>query len=326
MQGSLPGGILHRHVYPIPNLLDIVTVEIQHECLVIGTFSRRMNLQLDNHGEISARIKGKKLRPVCGDRVVAEPILNEPEWLITAICPRDNELTRPDSRGRKEILAANLNCVVVMAAAEPKPDWFVVDRYLAAAEIMGAVGIVVFNKTDLQDSADKTQPVLDDYASVGYSVLQCSAKEGTNLDALSNVLTGKTAIIVGQSGVGKSSIINHLIASAEQRTGELSGGSREGKHTTVNSVMLDLPAGGSVIDSPGVRDYAPTIDDVQDVNRGFREIFELSQQCRFANCIHLREPNCAVKDAAESGEISARRYESYKRLMSTSKKIADKFG
>lgn len=326
MQGSLPSGILRPHGTSIQKSADIVTVEIQQECLVIGTFSRRMNLQLENHGEISARIKGKKLRPVCGDRVVAEPILNEPEWLITAICPRDNELTRPDSRGRKEILAANLNCVVVMAAAEPKPDWFVVDRYLAAAEIMGAEGMVVFNKADLQVSSARSQPTLDDYAAIGYSVLQCSAKEGTNLDALADALKGKTAIIVGQSGVGKSSVINHLIAAAQLRTGELSDSSGEGKHTTVNSVMLDLPDGGSVIDSPGVRDYAPTIDGVEEVNRGFREILELSQQCRFANCKHLREPNCAVKDAAESGEISARRYESYKRLMSTSQKLADKFG
>lgn len=305
MQGSPPGGILQQHVSSLANSPDLVTVEIQQECLVIGTFSRRMNLQLENHGEISAKIKGKKLRPVCGDRVIAEPILNEPEWLITSICPRDNELTRPDSRGRKEVLAANLNCVVVMAAAEPKPDWFVVDRYLAAAEIMGAEGVVVFNKTDLQDSSEKSQSTLDEYAAIGYSVLRCSAKEGANLDALANALKGKTAIIVGQSGVGKSSVINHLIAAADQRIGDLSDSSREGKHTTVNSVMLDLPDGGSVIDSPGVRDYAPTIDGVEDVNRGFREIHELSQQCRFANCRHLREPNCAVKDAADSGDISA---------------------
>lgn len=303
-----------------------MTVEIQQECLVVGAFSRRMNLQLDNHGEISARIKGKKLRPVCGDYVIAEPILNEPEWLIISICPRENELTRPDSRGRKEILAANLSCVVVMAAAEPKPDWFVVDRYLAAAEIMGAEGIVVFNKTDLQSSAEQAKPVLDEYAKVGYSVLMCSAKEGLNLDSLASALKEKTAIIVGQSGVGKSSVINHLISGADQRTGALSDSSGEGKHTTVNSVMLDLPNGGAVIDSPGVRDYAPTIDDARDVNHGFREIFELSQQCRFADCKHLREPNCAVKNAVECNDISERRYESYKRLMSSSKKLADKFG
>jgi ribosome biogenesis GTPase len=284
-----------------------------------------MNLELENHGEISARIKGKKLRPVCGDYVIAEPILNEPEWLITSICTRTNELTRPDSRGRKEVLAANLTCVVVMAAAEPKPDWYVVDRYLAAAEIMGAEGVVVFNKTDLRDSTEQAQIVLEEYARTGYPVLQCSAKNGSSMDKLPSLLQGKTTIIVGQSGVGKSSVINHLILEASQRTAELSDSTGEGKHTTVNSVLWNLPGGGAVIDSPGVRDYAPTIDNVRDVNHGFREIYELSQQCRFANCAHIREPNCAVKEAAENGEISARRYESYKRLMSTSQKLADRF-
>jgi len=285
-----------------------------------------MNLELENHGEISARIKGKKLRPVCGDYVIAEPIQNEPEWLITSICPRDNELTRPDSRGRKEVLAANLDCVVVMAAAEPKPDWFVVDRYLAAAEIMGAEGVVVFNKIDLDAPTEDAQPVLEEYAHAGYRVLQCSAETGANMEKLPDHLEGKTAIIVGQSGVGKSSVINYLILEADQRTGELSDSSGEGKHTTVNSVMWNLPNGGTVIDSPGVRDYAPVIDSAQDVDRGFREIFELGPQCRFANCKHLREPNCAVKEAVENGGISARRYESYKRLVSTSQKLANQFG
>jgi ribosome biogenesis GTPase len=326
VQGSLPGGILGRHGNAILKPTAIVTVEVQQECLVVGAYSRRMNLQLEGHAEISARIKGKKLRPVCGDHVIAEPILNEPEWLITSICPRRNELTRPDSRGRKEVLAANFDCVVVMAAAEPRPDWFIVDRYLAAAEILGTEAIVVYNKTDLPSSSKKSQAVLDDYAQVGYNVIYCSAAEDNNLDKISVALKDKIAIIVGQSGVGKSSVINRLITEADQRIGALSDSSGEGKHTTVSSVMLDLPDGGAVIDSPGVRDFAPTIDDIQDVNRGFREFFERSQNCRFANCKHLREPNCAAKDAVESGEVSERRYESYKRLMSTSQKFADKFG
>ena len=303
-----------------------MTVEIQQKCLVVGTFSRRMNLQLENHAEIPARIKGRKLKPVCGDYVTAEPILNEPEWLITSVEARRNELTRPDSRGRKEVLAANLDCIIVMAAVEPKPDWFIVDRYLAAAEIIDAEAIIVFNKIDLSSPSDTTGDVFAAYRRIGYLVYECSVKDGTNLDAVASVLPGKIAIVVGQSGVGKSSVINHLISDANQRIGELSGSTGEGKHTTVNSVMLDLPGGGAVIDSPGVRDYAPIIDSPVDVNRGFREIYELSQRCRFANCAHLREPDCAVKSAADNGEISQRRYESYKRLMSSSKKLAEKFG
>lgn len=303
-----------------------MTVEIQQQCLVVGAYSRRMTLQLENHGEIEARIKGKRLKPVCGDRVMAEPIQNEPEWLITQICPRTNELTRPDSRGRKDILAANVDCVVAMAALEPEPDWYIVDRYLAAAEIMGASSIVVLNKTDLRPIPDAIKSVLDDYLSCGIEVIPCSANTNSNIDKLLDAMKNKISIIVGQSGVGKSSVINKIIYDGAQRTGKLSDSTGEGRHTTVNSVMLDLPDGGAVIDSPGVRDYAPAIGSQQDVNRGFREIHDHSQDCRFANCVHMREPGCAVKAGVDKGDISARRYESYRRLMNTSQRLNDKFG
>lgn len=326
MQGSLPRGILHHYDIRNDSSPAPVKVEFSQKCLVVGTFSRRMSLQLEDQRKINARIKGKKLRPVCGDHVTAGPIQNEPEWLISAICPRENELTRPNSRGRKEVLAANLDCIVVMAAAAPRPDWFIVDRYLAAAEIMGAEGIVVLNKADLPDTSTQFETCLHDYSSIGHRVVKCSARTGANLDELTAALKGKIAIIVGQSGVGKSSVINQIVVDAELRTGSLSGSSGEGRHTTVTSVLLNLPNGGAVIDSPGVRDYAPTIEDLLDINRGFREVSELSQHCRFADCRHLREPDCAVKSAVDDKTMSARRYESYKRLMSSSKKLADKFG
>lgn len=302
-----------------------MTVEIQQKCLVVGVYSRRMTLQLEHDGEIDARIKGKKLKPVCGDRVIAEPIQNEPEWLITDVCPRKNELTRPSNRGRKEILAANLDCVIAMAAIEPEPDWYIVDRYLAASEIMGAEGIVVLNKSDLSEAHDDTLDILEDYARIGYTVLTCSAETGVNLEQIEHAIDTRIGIIVGQSGVGKSSVINRIIQDGEQRIGALSKSTGEGRHTTVNSVMLPLISGGAVIDSPGVRDYAPSIENMDDVNFGFREIREHAQNCRFANCVHLREPSCAVKGAVETGEISARRYESYKRLKNTTQKLAEKF-
>ena len=131
---------------------------------------------------------------------------------------------------------------------------------------------------------------------------------------LATLLSDEIAIVVGQSGVGKSSIINYLTGDAGQRVAEVSAGSGEGKHTTVNSAMLSLPDGGAVIDSPGVRDYAPAIELLEQVVTGFREIVTAGRDCRFANCRHLREPQCAVKAAVETGAISPRRYESYKRL------------
>lgn len=283
--------------------------------LVTGAYSRRMELRLADGRIVTARIKGKRLKPVCGDRVRAEPIANESDWLLTDVMPRDNELTRPDSRGRTEILAANLSAVVVMAAPEPAPDWFVVDRYLAAAENMGADAVVVYNKIDTGGPNNDTEQALEAYRRAGYPVLACSARDGTGLEDLANALRDRVAIVVGQSGVGKSSMVNRLSSGVMLKTARLSAATGEGRHTTVSSVMIELPGGGQLIDSPGVRDYAPALDSAAAVIRGFREVGELGQACRFANCRHLREPDCAVKKAVDDGRLDPRRYESYRRLL-----------
>ena len=292
----------------------------QQQAVIIATFSRRMRLRLADGGEVEARIKGKRLKPVCGDRVIAEPIDDESDWLITDILPRDNSLNRPNMRGQTEILAANVDLLLVVAAASPVPDWYIVDRYLCAAEAMRIAAAVVFNKTDLTEKRDKIESALQDYEHIAYPVVSCSAKNERTLDAVDALIEKKTAIIVGQSGVGKSSIINRLLGGEQQRTAEISNKTGEGRHTTVNSMMLTLPGGGQVIDSPGVRDYAPALQSATDVIQGFREIENAGHDCRFANCRHLREPGCAVKNAVESEDISPRRYESYRRLLALTEK------
>lgn len=294
----------------------------QQHAIVIATFSRRMRLRLDDGTEAEARIKGKRLKPVCGDRVTAERIANESDWLITDIQSRDNELTRPNMRGQVEVLAANLDYLIVVAAAEPKADWFIVDRYLCAAEIMNIAAAVVYNKIDLDPTAAIEE--LNNYAAIGYDTVQCSAETGQGIDAIRNLLAGHCAIIVGQSGVGKSSIINCLLGDSLQKTSTVSGKTGEGRHTTVNSAMISLPGSGSVIDSPGVRDYAPALESTTLAAQGFREISSFAQHCRFANCRHLREPGCAVKEALENRTISPRRYESYKRIVNLTEQIARK--
>jgi ribosome biogenesis GTPase len=294
----------------------------ERDALVIATYSRRMLLLLPDGRKVDARIKGKRLKPVCGDRVEARPIHGEPDWLITAIAERRNELARPNLRGKVEVLAANVDRLLVMAAPTPEPDWSIVDRYLCAAELIGAEAAVVFNKSDLA-AKGMAEEVLDEYVRIGYPTVRCSAKTGRNIEAVADLLRDGVSIIVGQSGVGKSSLINRLLEDDRQRVAAVSDKSGEGRHTTVNSEMLQLPVGGAVIDSPGVRDYAPALRS-DEVVAGYREIVSSARDCRFANCRHLREPGCAVKDAVERGKISKRRYDSYRHLLALTTKLTSR--
>jgi ribosome biogenesis GTPase len=297
---------------------------MSHEsATVIATYSRRMGLRLPNGDEVSARIKGKRIRPVCGDQVFAESIPNETDWLITSIGERRNELTRPNMRGKVEILAANVDMLVVVASVSPPPDWYIVDRYLCAAELMGVNAIVIFNKIDLLDGHDIEIEEIQEYRDIGLKVFECSATSARGIDAVRSALSGQCGIVVGQSGVGKSSLINQLVVDSQQRTADISSKSGEGRHTTVNSVMIPLQGGGSVIDSPGVRDYAPALSASSDAALGFREIANAAQSCRFANCRHLREPGCAVKDGVDQETISLRRYESFKRVVNLTEKLSE---
>jgi ribosome biogenesis GTPase len=290
--------------------------------LVVATYSRRMQLLLPDGHRVDARIKGKRIKPVCGDRVEAEPIPGEADWLITTLCDRRNELTRPNLRGKVEVLAANIDRLLVMAAPAPDPDWSVVDRYLCAAELIDASAAVIFNKADLPAS-ESVDEVLEDYKNIGYQAVRCSAKSGLNIDAVAGLLRDGVSIIVGQSGVGKSSLINRLLQDDRQRVAAISDKSGEGRHTTVNSAMLQLPGGGAVIDSPGVRDYAPALRP-EEVVVGYREIAATGRDCRFANCRHLREPGCAVKAAVENKTISKRRYDSYRHLLALTEKLTSR--
>ena len=289
--------------------------------LVTATFSRRMRLRPDHGEALNARIKGKRLQPVCGDYVLAEPIADEPDWLIVEVLPRRNELSRPNQRGRAEILAANIDQLLVMAASSPKADWAIVDRYLCAAELMNIPAAVIYNKVDL-DEADLPDDELREYADIGYETVKSSAQTGLGVDEVAAMLRDKVSIIVGQSGVGKSTLINRLVGDELQRTASISDKRGEGRHTTVNSVMLELPGGGTVIDSPGVRDYAPALQPDQVVN-GYREIVAAAPDCRFSNCQHLREPDCAVKKAVDTGDISKRRYDSYRHLLALTRKLTE---
>lgn len=277
-----------------------VVARYRRHCLVEGLDGNR----------ISCQIQRRALKPVVGDSVEWQPE-SDGTGTLTAISRRENELTRIDNRGRPEIVAANLSQLVVVLAPDPAPDWFLLDRYLAAAELQGFDAIIAFNKLDRTEALP---PELDTYAPLGYATIPTSAKRGDGLDALKSAMVGKRSAMIGQSGVGKSSLLNAMVGDALQAVGALSEKSGHGRHTTSTAVLFSLPEGGELIDSPGVRDYAPYIEDPRAVAHGFREFGDRIPQCRFQDCRHLAEPDCAVKAAVADERISARRYASYERL------------
>jgi ribosome biogenesis GTPase len=288
--------------------------------LVVASFGNRGHLDPGDGSVQRYVLKGRRLRVVCGDRVDWQTQPKGNELLVTAIHERDNVLERPDSRGRSELAAANLSRLVIVLAPEPEPDFFIADRYLCAAEMMATEALIIWNKCDL----DATIPAeMETYRSLGYALMETSTSIARGLPEFAAALATDISMLVGQSGVGKSSLINQLVPNADVATSELSAASREGKHTTTASIMHTLPSGGRLIDSPGVREFAPVIRDPTRVEIGFREIIERAAECRFSNCQHLREPDCAIKAAVESGIVAARRYESYKRLRNSAEALAN---
>ena len=276
----------------------------------------------DPAGERHRCLAGRRdLRPLVGDRVVFLPAGDGDSGRIEQLKPRDNCLERIDSRGRPEPLAANLTQLLVILAPEPAPDPLLVDRFLCAARLLGLSASLVCNKRDLAGGETGLAALLEEYRQIGYRVHHCSARRCDGLDELRSCLAGQVTSLVGQSGVGKSSLVNRLVPDAGQAVGEISGKSGEGRHTTTTAVAYRLPDGGLVIDFPGVRGYSPPLPEPARVQSGYAEIAALAAGCRFANCLHQEEPACAVKAAVEGGRISTRRYQSYLHLLRLAQRL-----
>lgn len=281
--------------------------------LVVAAHGRRGILARDDGARLAYMIRGRHLRVVCGDRVHFTTGGSGETAVVERILPRDNELQRLSGRGGPpETIAANVTHLVVVMAALPLPDLYLTDRYLCAARLMGAASALAWNKSDV---AGPPMAELALYEALGCPVWPVSAVTGDGIAALRAWLGTGTGILVGQSGVGKSSLLNALVPGADVLTGEISLASDEGRHTTTASVLHPLPGGGGLVDTPGVRDFAPAIPERTAISSGFVEIEEYGRQCRFTDCSHLRESHCAVQEAVAAGQIDPRRYESYRRLM-----------
>jgi len=248
--------------------------------VVLASYGRGVLVQAAG-GTLHCGLIGRKLRIVCGDQVTWTTQVTADTPSVQSVAPRRNLIERIDARGRAEPVVANIDRLAIVVAAEPSPDWYLVDRYWAGAILKDIEVLLIVSKVDL--GTQNQQLELANYQRLKLPILEVSSPHAMGIDELRLALTNSVTLLVGQSGVGKSSLVNARIPEA-------------------------------IIDAPGVRDFAPPARIVRAAERGFIEIHALSVKCRFNDCLHLEEPGCAVRFAVAQNTISPRRYESYRRL------------
>ncbi len=280
--------------------------------------------------EFNARIKGKfkidditSTNPIAvGDVVDIDKEDGEESIVITKIHDRKNYITRqsPHNKHMHHIVGANLDQSILLATLkDPKTSTGFIDRFLVASEAYHVPAIIVFNKTDLHKAKEKErfEKIKSIYEKIGYRVYAMSVTNGEGVDEVKELLKGKTTLLSGHSGVGKSSFINTIFPGNIIKTQEVSDWSGKGLHTTTFAEMFDLPFGGKIIDTPGMREFAMMDIEPEELSHYFPEMKALINDCKFNNCMHIEEPGCAVKKAVEENKIAAERYISYLNILGT---------
>ena len=282
---------------------------------------------MDDGASVECHIKGnfrirgiRSTNPVAvGDFVQVQTLADGTNW-ITEVEDRTNYIIRRATNLSKEshILAANIDqAALIVTLKQPYTNTTFIDRFLATCEAYRVPALLIFNKSDLLDENETAEmtKMQAEYARLGYTVFSMSAIHGVDQAFIDTYLKDKVTLLSGNSGVGKSTLLNALFGKEMTRTGEISDAHNTGKHTTTFSEMYFLKGGGAVIDTPGIKGFGSINFEREEVSHYFREIFRIGRECRFANCTHTNEPGCAVQEAVIKGSIAVSRYESYLSLL-----------
>ena len=304
---------------------------------VIKSTGSWYQVKMDNGAVISCRIKGKlrlierrTTTPVnIGDLVMVN--IEEGDATIQEVLPRNNYIIRQSTHNRtaEHIIAANLDQAIIMATiAMPRTSTGFIDRFLVTATAYHIPCIVLFNKTDLYNESEQEQvaQLANIYRQAGFMVVATSAEKNTGVDEVRSLLQGKISLLAGHSGVGKSTLINKIDSKLQLKTAEVAAYNQKGKHTTTFAEMFELPFGGFIIDTPGIKEFGVLDFEAAEVAQYFPEMEKRMHDCRFNNCLHINEPGCAVKAALEDGDIAMSRYENYLSIiheLNTDEKIYD---
>ncbi len=274
---------------------------------VVAAFGRHYDIAFPDGSRMSAYPRGKKSPYACGDEVDVSA-----DGQILAHAPRRSLLYRSDAY-RQKLIAANATQLVLVVATEPSFSDLLLSRALVAAEHEGLGALIVLNKTDLADGLPSARRQLAPFAALGYGVVELCAL--AHADALAAHLRGERSVLVGQSGMGKSTLTNALVPTAAAATREVSAALDSGKHTTTHARLYDLPGGGSLIDCPGLQEFGLAHLTLGEIEHGFRELRPFLGQCRFRDCRHDAEPGCAVKQGLADGRVDARRLGHFHQLV-----------